>query len=134
MSRSHGDVLWTELLTRDLKAALAYYADALGWTYDTMPMEEGGDYYIGMLGDTPVAGLMDMSGMPNLDGVPPHWFTYFQVDDVEAAAAATKAAGGEIRRAPFDIAGVGRIAILCDPTGAVMGMMKPEAPQQALQG
>ena len=36
-----------------------------------------------------------------------------------------KAAGGEIRRPPFDIPGIGRIAMIADPTGAALGLMTP---------
>ena len=45
--------------------------------------------------------------------------------DVDAAVAETTALGGEIRRPPFDMPGIGRIAIVADPTGAVMGLMTP---------
>ena len=125
MSDRHGKVWWTELMTRDLDAAVKYYGDLCGWSFDTMRMESGATYYVAKAGDVPTAGLMDMTGMPGLDGVPPHWFSYFAVDDVDAAVAATKAAGGQVRREPFDVPGIGRIAILADPTGAVMGMMTP---------
>ena len=33
--------------------------------------------------------------------------------------------GGKIIRPPFDVEGVGRIAIVADPTGAMMGWMTP---------
>jgi len=39
------------------------------------------------------------------------------------ASPSLEANGGKIIRPPFDIPGVGRIAILADPTGAAMGWM-----------
>ncbi len=126
MSETHGTVIWSELMTRDVEGARRYYADRLGWRIEAMPMAgDAGDYLVAFRGDEMVAGLVDMTAMPGMEGLPPHWFTYFAVDDVDAAAEATAAAGGTVIRPPFDVPGVGRIAILHDPTGAAMGLMTP---------
>jgi len=126
MSETHGKVLWSELNTRDVESAKAYYGSACGWTFDAMPMADGSaDYTIGKRGDEMVCGIFDITGMPGLEQVPAHWLTYIGVDDVDAASAATKAAGGEVIRDPFDIPNTGRIAIVQDPTGAVLGLMTP---------
>jgi predicted enzyme related to lactoylglutathione lyase len=128
MSETHGKVWWTELMTRDVAAARDYYGKVCGWTWESMPMPDAGDYWLGLRDGVPTAGMMDMAGLPGMDGVPPHWFSYFAVDDVDAAVRATKAAGGTVIREPFEVPGTGRIAILEDPTGAAMGLMTP-APQ-----
>jgi len=126
MSDKHGMVWWTELMTRDQKAAVKYYGALCGWSFDTMDMMDGaGIYYVAKKNGTPTAGIMDMSPMEHLKDVPAHWFSYFAVDDVDAAVEATRAAGGQVMREPFEVPGIGRIAILQDPTGAVMGMMTP---------
>lgn len=125
MSETHGDVWWTELMTRDVAAAKAYYSDTCGWTFDTMPMPDG-EYHIAKKGERMVAGIMDMTGLPGMDGVPPHWNSYFAVDDIDATCAATEAAGGKVVQPAWDMPGTGRIAMLQDPTGAIMGMMTPE--------
>ena len=59
-------------------------------------------------------------------GVPPHWFSYLEVDDVDTRIAGVEANGGKVIRQPFDIPDVGRIAILADPTGAPIGWMTPK--------
>lgn len=127
MSDTHGKVWWTELMTRDLEAAQKYYGDTCGWSFESMEMpDQGGTYVLALLDGKPTAGMMDMTGMPGMNGVPPHWFSYFAVDDVDRAASDTAAAGGRVQREPWDIPGTGRIAILEDPTGAMMGLMTPE--------
>jgi predicted enzyme related to lactoylglutathione lyase len=126
MADSHGDVWWTELMTRDTKAAQAYYGEMCGWTFQTMPMPTG-EYHIAMKGERMVAGMMDMTGLPGMDDTPPHWNSYFAVDDIDATCKATVAAGGVVIQEPWDMPGTGRIAMLQDPTGAIMGMMTPEA-------
>lgn len=129
MTDTHGAVWWTELMTRDIDGAKTYYSKVCGWDWERMPMPdtEAGDYWLGMRGGRPVVGMMDMTGAPGMDDTPPHWFSYFAVDDVDAAVAATKSAGGSVLREPFEVPGTGRIAILEDPTGAPMGLMTPAA-------
>lgn len=126
MSQTHGAVWWTELMTRDAAAARDYYGRVCGWEWDAMPMGEA-TYYMGKKDGAPVVGIMDISNGAEFAGVHPQWFSYFAVDDVDAACAATLEAGGQVRRAPWDVPGIGRIAILDDPTGAAMGLMTPVA-------
>jgi len=120
----HGTVHWSELMTRDLDAAKAYYVSVCGWQINEMPMPDGGTYYLGMKGETPMAGMMQMDD-PQFEGVPSHWMTYLAVDDVDTAVQQTKDAGGEVLQDSFEVAGIGRIAILRDPTGAAIGLMTP---------
>ncbi|MEM9584097.1 MAG: VOC family protein [Pseudomonadota bacterium] len=125
MSTPHGTIHWTELNTRDVDAAKAYYSKLCGWSFDTMPMEEGGTYCIGKIGDQMVAGLFDLTVMPETKDMESHWLTYIAVDDVDAAAKETEESGGKVYRAPWDVPGVGRVAIVADPTGAGFGIMTP---------
>ncbi len=119
----HGTFYWNELMTRDVEGAKAFFAATLGWTFDAMPMP-GFTYHVAKSGDQAVGGIMDMAGMAP-DDVPPHWMSYIDVDDVDARVAKAKAAGAEVMAEPFDVAGVGRIAIVKDPTGAVVGWITP---------
>ena len=61
-------------------------------------------------------------------GARPTWLGYIDVDDVDAAVAAIEQAGGKVLMQPFDIPGVGRIAMVADPQGAPFYMMKPIPP------
>jgi predicted enzyme related to lactoylglutathione lyase len=120
----HGHFYWNELMTRDVEGAKAFYAGTLGWRFDGMPMAEVGTYWVCKDGDQPLGGILDMSP-PQFDGLPPHWFAYIAVDDVDARVAKAAAAGAELLRPLFDVPGVGRIAILKDPTGAAIGWITP---------
>ena len=127
MSELHGTIHWTELMTRDVNAAKEFYEKVCGWQVEGMPMPEG-TYWVASMGEAMVAGIFDMTGMPGMDEMPPHWFTYIAVDDVDAAVVQTREAGGQIAREPYDVEGVGRIAIVHDPTGAAIGLMTPSNP------
>ena len=75
------------------------------------------------------SGGEDRGGMFQITsemGPTPHgWMAYIGVDDVDASAKKAKDLGGTVVREPFDVAGVGRICIISDPDGGVVGMMTP---------
>jgi hypothetical protein len=119
----HGTFVWNELLTRDLEGAKTFFASVVGWTFRSMPLENG-TYWIAEIEGKPVAGLMEMpETLPPT--VPPHWFAYLQVDDVDARLELATAHGGQIVRPPFDVPDVGRLGFIEDSTGAKLGLMTP---------
>jgi len=111
-------------MTRDIEASRAWYEATCGWQFETMQMPEG-PYHLAMAHGRPVAGMMDMEGDPEFEGMPPHWFTYVAVDDLDAALAAAEATGGKVLRPPFEVPDTGTIAIVQDAGGAAVGLMKP---------
>jgi uncharacterized protein len=124
---SHGTFYWNELMTREPEKAKAFYKSSIGWSFDAMPMDND-TYWVAKMADKPVGGIFPMSG-PGFVGVPEQWLSYLAVDDVDTRLETAKAAGAEVMREPFDIAGVGRIAIIKEPGGAVIGWITP-APAQ----
>jgi predicted enzyme related to lactoylglutathione lyase len=120
----HGMFAWNELLTNDVERAKAFYAATVGWAYEGMPIAHG-TYWVAQCDGKPVGGIMNMEGIVPA-GVLPHWFSYVEVDDVDARLTTVEANGGKIFRQPFDIEGVGRIAIIADATGAPLGWMTPK--------
>lgn len=121
----HGTFHWNELNTRDPEKARKFYADTLGWTFEGMPMGDSGTYWVAVAGGKQVGGVFDMNAMQMPAEIPEHWMSYIAVDDVDARVAKAKAAGASLMRDPFDVPDVGRIAILKEPGGAVIGWMTP---------
>ncbi|GAA0780716.1 hypothetical protein GCM10009077_26260 [Roseibium denhamense] len=120
----HGTFYWNELMTRDPEKAKAFYTTCLGWQFSEMPMEDGTIYHLAKLGDDPVAGVFPMSG-PKFGGVSEHWMSYLSVDNVDERLELAKTQGAMILTPPFVVPGIGRIAVLKDPGGAVQGWMTP---------
>ena len=116
--KTHGAFSWSELMTPNPKAALAFYGDLFGWTSQEMDMGSGA-YHVVKVGDTQVAGVM---GMPpdTPPGMPPMWGCYVTVDDIDATAKRCIELGGQVLMPPMDIPTVGRMAVLKDPLGAVL--------------
>jgi predicted enzyme related to lactoylglutathione lyase len=121
---SHGTFYWNELMTRDVEKAKAFYAETIGWSFEGMPMPEGGTYWMAKIEGKPVAGLFTLQD-PAFAGVPESWMAYLAVDDVDARVKKATAAGATLMRPLFDVEGVGRIAILKEPGGAGIGWMTP---------
>lgn len=126
-----GRFVWHELMTSDPAAAMAFYPTFMGW--GTMPWEDG-SYTMWMRGEQPVGGVMLMPDEVKASGAPPHWLTYMSTPDCDASAAKVGRLGGAIYKAPWDIPGIGRIAVAADPQGAVFCLYQPADPQGDLDG
>src|SRR6516225_5002986 len=79
------------------------------------------------------AGLINQTGgmmarPPQLKDVPPHWLTYFAVEDCDSAAKRVGQLGGQVVRPPDDIPNIGRFAVCRDPQGAAFALFKPLPP------
>ena len=118
----HAMSVWSELMTTEVEKAKDFYSRTLGVTFTQFD----DSYHIAMVNGKPAWGIMDMTKRPP-DG-PSGWFTYLAVDDVDQRVKQAEAAGGELCMPVFDVPTVGRIAILRDPTGALIGWMKPVMP------
>ncbi len=115
-----GDFCWYEIGTRDVDGTRNFYSQLLGWRFEggPMPGSEDDTYHMMLAGDHGVGGLMEMKG-EQFEGVPPHWMSYVYAEDIDATAAKAKELGGQVMNGPFDIPGVGRMAVLQDPAGTV---------------
>jgi hypothetical protein len=120
---SRGDWLWNELWAKDGAGASAFYTKTFGFTSSAMPMPNG-DYHILEASGGKRGGIMT-SPAPE---VPVSWLPYVQVDDVDGTAARAEKLGGSIMSKPEDIPNVGRFAIVLDPQGAAIAVMKPTGP------
>ncbi len=122
-------VVWNELNTRDPEAAKSFYGDVFDWGFEEREFETG-TYTSIKVGEDSIGGMIDITGRAP-DEVPAHWLVYFAVEDVDATVAKANGLGGGVALEPFDIAEVGRIAILKDPFGAVFAVMTPDPNMQS---
>ncbi|MEM6711676.1 MAG: VOC family protein [Pseudomonadota bacterium] len=122
---THGHFHWNELMTRDVPAAQTLYAEALGWSFEEMPMPDGTLYHLCKAGEDYVGGMFDISNNPQFGKMPGGWMSYIAVDDVDACLEKAKAKGAVVMGEPFDVQGVGRIAMVQQPDGAMVGWMTP---------
>ena len=127
MSDAPTPITWRELMTPDVDAARAFYADLLGWSFATFPMPGGGTYHVLSCEGRQMGGMMAWNPEE-----PAAWMVYVAVPDVDAAAADATATGGAVLAGPMDVPNVGRMAVVADPAGAVLTVVRwtDEPPQE----
>ena len=121
--KQHGQVGWCDLMSDDVERARDFYTGVLGWDTEVMDVGQG-PYTVFKVGDEPVAGLMAKPPEGPAASAPTVWTSYVTVDDVDARADRVADAGGVVLSGPVDIPSVGRLAIVQDPTGGVIGIIK----------
>jgi uncharacterized protein len=128
-----GAITWAEVNTRDPAAVDAFYRSSFGvepvawrdipeeFPGDAPAAQTGMDYvvYKAADGGPMLCGRLAMTA--DFGDAPPHWMTYFNVDDADRAADRVTAGGGRVVVAPFDTP-YGRVALAADPHGAVLGL------------
>jgi len=116
-------VVWHVLNTNESERAKANYCELFGWslateldlgaqgTFQQFAWQPGGDR-VGVIGD--------IAGRP---GVHPHWLFFFEVEALEPALSATRAAGG-LALDPITLPNGTRACACDDPQGAAFGLLQ----------
>ncbi|HEX5787469.1 MAG TPA: VOC family protein [Woeseiaceae bacterium] len=108
-------VVWNELLADDPAEAARFYERVFG--YQAREIERrGGDYILLHASGGERAGIL---AKPVADWKPV-WLTYFGVTDPAAAVARVEALGGRVVAAPSPELREGTMAVVTDPSGAVL--------------
>ncbi len=117
-----GAFCWVELATPDAEASKSFYSELLGWTWADMPMSDTMVYTMLQKGDKLVGALFQIQQEMLAQGMHPHWVCYIATDDVDAATARVRDAGGTVINDPFDVFTAGRMSVVADPAGATFGI------------
>ena len=125
MATTEGTFVWYELMTEDVKAAEAFYAEVVGW-HMVDSGHPGMTYTLACLGETRVAGIMALSEELRARGASPRWMGFVAVADVDAKSEEVVRLGGAVQRPPQTIPGVGRFGVGADPQGAPFVLFRGE--------
>ncbi|MFF5454804.1 VOC family protein [Streptomyces sp. NPDC012950] len=115
-----GTPVWNELLTYETSIGKFYRTV---FDFDLGPADPPEHDYATLFVDgAPVASLHGVGdALPRDRG--PHWMTYFEVADVDAAARLVVELGGRVLSPPRD-GTAGRLAVVADPEGAVFTLVR----------
>lgn len=122
-----GTPCWIDLMVPDQQAAIDFYSDLFGWQGEVGPPETGG-YAVCTLKGKPVAGIMKAMNPDGTvpDPLPPTvWTTYLSTDGIDSTVKSVTDAGGTVMMGPMDVMDLGKMAVISDPTGAVVGLWQP---------
>jgi predicted enzyme related to lactoylglutathione lyase len=112
-----GKIVWNDLSTEDLDAARRFYGGLFGWTFDRSTGPDGSPYLLARSGRVYVAGIVGVRSHSD------RWLPYASVDDVDVSVAKARAAGAKVPVAERNVS-LGRIAVIVDPEGAVIGLAR----------
>jgi predicted enzyme related to lactoylglutathione lyase len=115
-----GQVVWHDLLTDDVAAAKRFYGPLFGWTFQTL-----GRYTLVLNNGSPIAGMVEDATIANgAQGA--WWVLYLSVDAVDETARWVEKAGGSLIRGPAEMANRGRYAMIGDPQGAALVLLRSD--------
>jgi len=123
MSNEAGSPIWYELITPDPDGAKRFYDSVIGWSIEAAPSGDM-DYRMITAQDGLTGGVLRLTEDMRAEGAAPAWLVYVSVTDVDATAAQATRLGGRIFVPPHDLPGVGRFALLSDPHGALLYVMR----------
>lgn len=106
---------WVDAQLPDVEAGKRFYGELFGWDFE----EAFDSTVLARLDGEPVASLSRKT-----DGrMPTVWTVYFATPDARALARRIREAGGQVVTAPVEVgAGLGTVALVTDPEGAVFGL------------
>lgn len=125
MASSPLKVWWHELNTWEPDQARHFYNVTLGWDFQPTTLPDGTCYWVAHKEGRAVGGIFQLT-QPDFEGIPSHWMTYLAVDDIGEAQERAEQAGGEILRPAVRLPGVGRLSVVSDTAGALIGLIEPE--------
>jgi uncharacterized protein len=115
-----GTFSWAELSTSEPDGAKRFYAALFGWDYDDRPIPDGSVYTMARRDGKEAAALYAAR-----EGMPTAWATYVTVESADATAARARELGATVLAEPFDVLKAGRMAVIQDPTGAIVSVWEP---------
>jgi predicted enzyme related to lactoylglutathione lyase len=110
-----------ELNSTNLAKSKAFYKKLFKWKLSQMKMPTG-PYVMIDVGRGTGGGMLKQM-MPK---TPSLWMPYVAVDDIEASTRKAEKLGATVCKDVTEIAGMGSLSIIEDPTGAVFGLWKPK--------
>ena len=115
-----GTFVHLDITVPDARGLRDFYADVVGWE----PEAFDNGWIMRTADGTPAVGVCPAEG--DLADLPPQWLAYIAVDDLDKSLAAARARGGEVVAGPKG-EGPGSYAVIRDPVGAVLALIRPQA-------
>lgn len=114
---SVGSVGWLDLTVPDAEKLRDFYAAAVGWKIEAVPMGEYADYCLNDVGTNEArAGVCHTRGVNAK--MPPVWIPYFVVANLDASLKECQTRGGVLIDGPRNMGTASRFALIRDPAGA----------------
>ena len=114
-----GKFIWADLITRDIELVSSFYGEVLGWEFQDV----GTDYRVIYLDGRAIGGIVKDQREPS-DENRSLWLGFISVSNPDKTVELVLEAGGEVIIDPVTIDQRGRHAVVSDPEGAPIGIIR----------
>ncbi|GAA0375493.1 VOC family protein [Bacillus horti] len=116
-----GDLFWVDLKSLDVEKSKKFYREGFGWSFRNENWGHRNQTVI-YSGTKRIGGLTDLRSPVYSPETEPHASIYILVNHVDTMLDRAVEAGGKVMLEPFHLPGMGRMATLQDPQGAVLSV------------
>jgi predicted enzyme related to lactoylglutathione lyase len=125
--RLPGKIIWRDLLTNDPAASQRFYGELFGWEFesvgDASNLRSNSAYTLIRHNGKLIGGMVDTLALNGRRDIS-QWVVLMAVEDLDARVTAVTANGGEIVAPPTDLQARGRLALVRDAEGALLGLLE----------
>ena len=125
--RLPGKIIWRDLLTNDPVASQRFYGELFGWEFEKIGeasnLSSNSAYTLIRHNGQLIGGMVDTVALNGRKDIS-QWVVLMAVEDLDARAKAVVASGGEIVTPPTDLQARGRLALVTDAEGALLGLLE----------
>jgi len=119
-----GRFVWYDLVTNDIPAARAFYGELFDWEFEEIP-DHPNKFVLIRSGGIPIGGLVQLDRQ-NPDSTESQWIGSLSVTNVDSMVQRFVDRGGAVLGGPVDIERRGRVAVVSDPQGAILALVRTE--------
>lgn len=117
-----GKFVWFDLLTNDVSGTKRFYGELFNWEFEADPSDDA-DYATIKKNGTPIGSVIYLKRLDEKVSES-RWLSYLSVPDVDRAAELIRHGQGVILKEPMDLPDRGRIAVVRDPQGAILALIR----------
>jgi hypothetical protein len=125
--RFPGKIIWRDLLTNDPAASQQFYGELFGWTFESVGaasnLNSDSDYTLIRHNGKLIGGMIDTIALNGRDDIS-QWIISMSVEDIDTRIETVNASGGKVMTPPTDLQERGRLAVISDAEGALIGLLE----------
>jgi predicted enzyme related to lactoylglutathione lyase len=126
-NKLEGKIIWHDLITDEPTLTKAFYQSLFGWEFEELSVAGG---LIGNINYTLIrhdgkliGGMIDQTKLKVKEDIS-QWVVLMSVKDINKAVDEVKNSGGTVFTPTTDLGDRGKIAIVADPQGALLGFLQ----------
>jgi len=125
--RLPGKVIWRDLLTNDPAASQRFYSELFGWEFESVGeasnLRSNSAYTLIRHNGKLIGGMVDTLALNGRNDIS-QWVVLMSVENLDSRVAVVKSNGGQVVTAPTDLQDRGRLALVRDAEGALLGLLE----------